>query len=136
MNDNTMNQLRYRHFLATCERLAVTPGMKIRDERHLVKLAINQEAPFFYVTPRYALQRIYQLNANYRGTLATMRPLARQMWMEIYRQVYAEACRNGMRYAEAVNKVLRECRAPRFYFDVATGLLIRRRARRQKSVAR
>lgn len=136
MKETTLKQLCHRHFNETCDRLASIRGLRHRDERSIVNMALNQEAPFFYVSPRYAAQRIYELNRNYAGTLARMRPQARSMWTDLHRLVMREVHRSGLTCSDAVNKVLRERRAPRFYMELDTALLIRRRQRALKRRSR
>ena len=132
MNDNTLKQLCHRHFNETCDRLSTIRGLRHRDERSIVNLALSQQAPFFYVSPRYATQRVYELNRNYAGTLARMRRQARCMWTDLYRLVMREVRRHGLSYSDAVDRVLREHRAPRFYMELDTALIIRRRERAKR----
>lgn len=132
MKENTLKQLCHRHFNEMCDRLSTIRGLRLRDDRSIVNLALNQEAPFFYVSPRYATQRVYELNTNYAGTLSRMRPQARRMWSDLYRLVMREVRRSGLSCSDAVNKVLRERRAPHFYMEPDTALLIRRRERAKR----
>lgn len=62
-----------------------------------------------------------------------MRPNNREMWAEIYRRVGKELRRKGGSINAAVERVLCEQEAPRYYFNAPTGILIRRMNRKRRT---
>lgn len=134
LNRHQLRKLCHIHFIETCRRLIHSQELRLRDETHLVSLAINQPTPYFYISPDYALHRIYQLNADYAGQMALMRSNGREMWAELYRRVHAYHSIHGGTLSDAVGSVLREQGAPRFYFNVPTGLRILRKYRKHSHI--
>lgn len=102
---------------------AGTPYLNVRD---LVRAAIGSPAPQFYISYTHALRRKPAETGHDRFMAK------RQMWADFEASVSAMETRHSIPRREAVQKVLTDLPAPRFYFSEKNGERIFRRSRRRR----